>query len=89
MLSHTYLAITEQHGVEHIAGYFSLSTASVTRSTTNEVPGFDRLPRFPIPGILLARLAVDARVQGQGLGRYLFDEALRLTLELVTSGPEH
>ncbi len=87
MLSRSYLAITEQHGMERVAGYFSLSTASVTRSTTNEVPGLDRLPRFPIPAILLARLAVDVRVQGQGLGRYLFDEALGLTLELVTSGP--
>jgi GNAT superfamily N-acetyltransferase len=36
---------------------------------------------------LLARLAVDARVQGQGLGRYLFEEALGLTLQLAHSGP--
>ena len=46
-----------------------------------------RLPRFPIPGVLLARLAVDERIQGQGLGRYLFEEALGLTLELATSCP--
>ncbi|MGH7125488.1 MAG: GNAT family N-acetyltransferase, partial [Stellaceae bacterium] len=37
--------------------------------------------------LLLARLAVDERVQGQGLGRYLFDEALGLTLTLARTGP--
>jgi GNAT superfamily N-acetyltransferase len=47
----------------------------------------DRLPGFPIPGVLLARLAVDERVQGQGLGRYLFEQALGLTLQLARSGP--
>ncbi|WP_437624684.1 GNAT family N-acetyltransferase [Sorangium sp. So ce1151] len=50
-------------------------------------PELDRLPRFPVPGVLLARLAVDARVQGQGLGRYLFEEALGLTLQLAHTGP--
>jgi GNAT superfamily N-acetyltransferase len=31
--------------------------------------------------------AVDERVQGQGLGRYLFAEALGRTLDLARSGP--
>src|SRR3712207_5479826 len=47
----------------------------------------DRLPGFPIPAVLLARLAVDERVQGQGLGRFLFEEALGLTLQLARTGP--
>jgi len=46
-----------------------------------------RLPGFPIPAVLLARLAVDERVQGQGLGRYLFEEALGMTLQLAYGGP--
>jgi GNAT superfamily N-acetyltransferase len=37
--------------------------------------------------VLLARLTVDGRLQGQGLGRYLFEEALGLTLQLARSGP--
>lgn len=45
------------------------------------------MPRFPIPAILLARLAVDSRVQRQGLGTYLFEEALGMTISLVRSGP--
>jgi GNAT superfamily N-acetyltransferase len=32
-------------------------------------------------------LAVDTRAQGQGLGRYLFEEALGLTLQLANTGP--
>ena len=30
---------------------------------------------------------MDSRVQGQGLGRYLFEEALGLTLQLAKAGP--
>lgn len=87
LLSRTYLAIDEEGDVERIAGCFSLSTVSVERASVEEIPALSKLPRFPIPGVLLARLAVDARVQGQGLGRHLFDEALGLSLELAASGP--
>lgn len=87
LLSRTYLAIDSQGGYERIAGYFSLATVSVERASVEDIPALSNLPRFPIPGVLLARLAVDERVQGQGLGRYLFEEALGLALELATSGP--
>ena len=87
LLARTYLAIDAQGGADRLAGYFGLSTVSVERSSVDDIPALSRLPRFPIPGVLLARLAVDERAQGQGLGRYLFEEALGLTLELATSGP--
>lgn len=87
MLARTYLAIDDASGGARLAGYFSLSVVSVERATVTALPELDRLPRFPIPGVLLARLAVDARVQGQGLGRYLFEEALGLTLQLAHTGP--
>lgn len=87
LLSRTYLAIDGSGGRERLAGYFSLSTVSVERGSVARVSALDRLPRFPIPGILLARLAVDAQIQGQGLGRYLFEEALGLTLQLARAGP--
>jgi GNAT superfamily N-acetyltransferase len=32
-------------------------------------------------------LAVDERAQGQGVGRYLFEQALGLTLQLAHQGP--
>lgn len=85
LLSRTYVAIDEAH--HQVAGYFSLTTASVDRDEAGRVPALGRLPRFPVPALLLARLAVDERVQGQGLGRYLFDEALGLTLTLARTGP--
>jgi GNAT superfamily N-acetyltransferase len=87
LLARTFLAIDGTAGEERLAGYFTLATASVERSTVDSMESLQRLPGFPIPAVLLARLAVDERVQGQGLGRYLFEEALGLTLQLARSGP--
>ncbi len=87
LLARTYLAVDAQGGRDRIVGYFSLATVSVERTSVEDLPTLSRLPRFPIPGVLLARLAVDERAQGQGLGRYLFEEALGLVLGLATSGP--
>ncbi len=87
LLARTYVAIDRVGDVERLAGYFSLTTVSVVRASVDDVPSLAKLPRFPIPGVLLARLAVDERIQGQGLGRYLFDEALGLSLQLAVTGP--
>ncbi|MEA3641148.1 MAG: GNAT family N-acetyltransferase [Lamprobacter sp.] len=87
LLARTYVAIDSGTGAPRLAGYFSLTTVSVERDSLVSLPALERLPRFPIPGILLARLAVDSRVRGQGLGRYLFEEALGLTLQLAQTGP--
>lgn len=87
LLARTHLAIEDVAGVERLAGYFTLATASVERTSVDSIESLSRLPGFPIPAVLLARLAVDERVQGQGLGRYLFEEALGLTLQLARSGP--
>ncbi len=87
LLARTYLAVDYDGDVQRIAGYFSLSTVSVERTSVDDLAVLSKLPRFPIPGVLLARLAVDQRVQGQGLGRYLFEEALGLSLQLASAGP--
>jgi len=87
LLARTYVAVDRAGEVERIAGYFSLSAVSVDRSSVEEVEALARLPRFPIPGVLLARLAVDERAQGQGLGRFLFEEALGLALQMAMDGP--
>ena len=87
LLSRTYLAIHADGESERGAGYFSLSTVSIERGAVDPISSLAGLPRFPIPGVLLARLAVDERLQGQGLGRYLLEEALRITLHLTVSGP--
>jgi len=85
-LGRTWVAVDEVGGEQRLAGYFTLAAASLERRLVT-VGALDRLPRFPIPAVLLARLAVDRRVQGQGLGTWLFDEALRKTLMLASEGP--
>jgi GNAT superfamily N-acetyltransferase len=84
-LGRTWLALDEAAEVR-IAGFFTLAAASLDRGAVN-MGDLARLPRFPIPAVLLARLAVDSRVQGQGLGTWLFDEALQRTLVLAAEGP--
>lgn len=63
----------------HVIGYFSLTMGSVRRedAPARLVRG---LPGYPVGMVLLARLAVDRREQGQGLGSLLLAEALRRAL---------
>ncbi len=59
-----------------VLGYYSIAPASIDfdRIPTGFAP---RLGRYPVPVSLLARLAVDRDVQGQGLGFELLLEAGR------------
>lgn len=67
---------------DRIVGYFSLTMGSVLRAA---VPArlVRGLPAYPVGMVLLARLAVDRREQGHGLGGLLLAEALR---KAVTAG---
>lgn len=58
-----------------VCGYDSLSAASFQRDSlpANQAK---RLPRYPVPGVLLGRLAVDESKRGQGLGAFLLMDAL-------------
>jgi len=56
-----------------VVGYYSLSSSSVVHEI---VPGrFRRNMPDPIPVVLLGRLAIDKKWQGQGIGRSLFRDA--------------
>lgn len=57
-----------------IAGYYSTVTYELTPEDAGET--FGRIPRYPVPAILLARLAVDRDYQGSGIGRLLLFDAL-------------
>lgn len=58
-----------------VVGYYSLTMGSVDRA--DAPPRLVRgLPRFPVPVVLLARLAIDQPRQGEGLGMGLLFEAL-------------
>jgi GNAT superfamily N-acetyltransferase len=59
-----------------IIGYYSLSASSLD---ANNLPDGlrRRLPRYPVPVVLLGRLAVAKSHQGQGLGSILLADALQ------------
>lgn len=74
-LARTYLALEG----EEVLGYMSLITGSVRH---DEAPKrYTRgMPHYPIPTILIVRLAVDQRHQGRQLDSRLLAEALRLAV---------
>jgi GNAT superfamily N-acetyltransferase len=74
-LARTYLLLDEGA----VVGYVSLTTGSIRREAAPK--RYTRgMPRHPIPTILIARLAVDQRHQGQRSGSRLLAEALRLAV---------
>jgi len=74
----TFLAI-EDAGSKSILGFYSLSPASVDYARTPEVVKRG-LARHDVPGFRLARLAVDRRFQGKGIGGQLLLAAGRRCL---------
>ncbi|MEN0128307.1 MAG: GNAT family N-acetyltransferase [Brevundimonas sp.] len=68
----TFLAADEAE--VRVAGYYSTVTYELTPETVGESLG--KVPRFPVPAILIARLAVDRDYQGSGIGRLLLFDAL-------------
>lgn len=67
--SKTFLAIDDGDN-EIILGFYSLTTASIEYARTPQVIRRG-LAHHEVPGFRLARLAVDRRFQGQGLGGQL------------------
>jgi GNAT superfamily N-acetyltransferase len=67
--SKTFLAIADADKT-NILGFYSLSPASVEYARTPEIVRRG-LARHDVPGFRLARLAVDRKMQGHGLGGQL------------------
>jgi GNAT superfamily N-acetyltransferase len=68
----TYVATNEKN---QIIGYYTLVFGSVSvEATTPEISA--GLGKYPIPVILLARLAIDKNQKGKGLGKALVRDAL-------------
>ena len=72
--------VTTRSGESSIVAYYSLVYASIDQSLlpAKVVKG---LGRYDIPTMLLARLAVDRREQGVGLGRALLKDAILRTMQ--------
>jgi GNAT superfamily N-acetyltransferase len=68
-----------QSGAPAVRGYYSLSAASFQRDNF-PADQAKRLPRYPVPAVLLGRLAVDGGAKGKGLGAFLLMDALNRTL---------
>ncbi|MGH2559789.1 MAG: GNAT family N-acetyltransferase [Thermomicrobiales bacterium] len=76
-------AVHVMHDTEadRIAGFYTLSCAGINPPDLPDAI-VRKLPRYPaLPAILLGRLALDARYQGQGLGKLLLIHALQLAHE--------
>ena len=73
----TYVISDEKQG--RVVGYHALTLASIEHvdATSRAKKG---MPRHAIPAMLLARLAVDESVKGQGLGAFLLRDAMVRTV---------
>ena len=67
----------------HVAAYYTLAHQTLVRE---ELPDPSRLPRYPVPVILLAQLGIDQRFHRQGLGVKTLVHALRHAYQ-ITSNP--
>ena len=72
-------------GSTAVSGYFTVRMGEVAIELLPE-PARKKLPRYPVPVVHLARLAVDVRERGKGLGELLlmecFARALRANAEV-------
>lgn len=73
----TYVVVDSEQ--ERVVGYHALTAAGVEREATSDrvIKG---MTRYPIPVVLLARLAVDLSVAGLGIGAWLLRDAMMRTL---------
>jgi ribosomal protein S18 acetylase RimI-like enzyme len=76
-LARVFVAV--EVGTPAVRGYYSLSAASFQRDTL-PADQAKRLPGYPVPAVLLGRLAVDGSVKGKGLGAHLLMDALNRAL---------
>jgi predicted N-acetyltransferase YhbS len=78
----TFVAVPS--GEKRVIGYYTLAASAVP---FEHLPAESarKLPRHPVPVVLLARLAVDRSAQGQRLGEGLLLDALERSLHLSAS----
>lgn len=76
----TYVASELTDSGKQVIGFYTLTASSVA---PDESPERIRkgLARHPVPVVLLARLAIDQRYQGKGIGKGLFKDALLRTAQ--------
>jgi GNAT superfamily N-acetyltransferase len=73
----TYVAVQGNH----ITGFVTVSSGEMVAEKLTKALR-RRLPAYPLPILRLARIAVDERFQGHGIGRLLLRAMLELALEM-------
>lgn len=66
---------------EAIAGFYTLSTGSVSRQAATALAA--KSAPDPVPALLIGRMAVDLKHRGQGLGSGLLRDAMQRTLAVA------
>ena len=75
-LAVTYVAVSEAG----ILGFATVAVAALERQSFPDERQRKKLPGYPLPVLRLARLGVDLRAQGLGIGRALVRHVLRLAV---------
>jgi GNAT superfamily N-acetyltransferase len=76
----TYVAVREDG---FIAGFATVTASEVATAAALSATKRKRLPRYPLPVLRLARLAVDERAKGQGIGSLLLRAVLVLARRMA------
>jgi GNAT superfamily N-acetyltransferase len=79
-LGRTYVAVRPP--AKQVLAYYTLASSAVTFEHLPEGPA-KKLPKHPVPVVLLARLAVDQSLQGEGFGEALLIDALERCLTIA------
>jgi len=76
-LAVTYVAVLDAT----LVGFATIAASALERAAVPSPRLRKRLPTYPLPVLRLARLGVDLRAQGVGIGKALLRHALGLALE--------
>lgn len=78
-IGRTFVALDDN---DQISGYFTLATAQVAYK---EIPEDYKvkLPKYPIPALRIARLAVSKDLQGKGIGKWLLAQSFTKIIQVA------
>lgn len=75
----TYVAVD---GTDSIVGFATVAASELAPEVA-AAAAMRRLPRYPVPVLRLARLAVDERARGKGVGSLLHQAVIALALQMA------